>query len=123
MSCAHCSELLAEVTELRRQLAYEVDRSKVQAFREALFITPQQALILTALYDAKGRAISKGHLLDLLPIVSGERVDTKIIDVQIWNLRKAIGQASVETYRATGYKLSAECRAKCDAVLSREAAA
>lgn len=117
MTCAHCSELLAEVTELRRQLALEVDHTKAETFCAALGITPQQAAIVAALYDAKDRPISKGAVLDLMPVSWGERTDDKIVDVQICMIRKVLGAGFIETVRMRGYSLSQVARANCDAAL------
>lgn len=123
MSCPNCSGMMAEVMALRRQLAIDLDRGKAEILGAALQLTPQQSVIVAILHDAKGRPIQRGLLLDLLPVVWGEREDTKIIDVQIHRIRKALGAGFIDTFRASGYQLSADGRALCDEALAPKVAA
>lgn len=112
--CDRCADLQEEVTELRRQLAYEVDKEAALRLASGLGLTNHEAVIVSALVRAKGRTLSIGVLSDLLPeIATGGRAGDGIVAVLIVRIRAKLGRDSIENLRGVGYRASPSLMAKC----------
>jgi two-component system, OmpR family, response regulator QseB len=108
MDCNHCQALGAEVAALRRQLSFEVDADRARIISKALKLSPQQGRLLAGLHAARGRALSRGQLCDLIPPLSGsrERDNERIVPVHIAHIRRRLGEGLIETFPGHGYGLT-----------------
>lgn len=117
-SCAHCEELREEIRFLKRERDIEREKAFVDRLKVHLRITPGDALVLAALYRANGRCLSIAHLDEVVPHLSaGDDRNMKHVDIRVSRIRKALGKASVENVRGSGYFLTALGRLQIDEVL------
>lgn len=109
--CPRCEELREEIAYLRSELGIQREADKIQRIRSALprrHSRGQTAQAIVALYDAKGRPVSKLQLLDAIPPKwdgADERGES-IVNVWIWHARKALGFDAVQTVYAHGFALT-----------------
>jgi DNA-binding response OmpR family regulator len=122
MMCARCTELEEENRQLRRELSYELDLAKADLFQAEWGLTPQEANLLKAIYDAGGRPLREWQLSELLPKLDhGERSElSNISNVLICRLRKKCGPGFIVNVWGKGHKLSDAARKRCDAILQPE---
>jgi hypothetical protein len=114
------SELEEENAHLKRQLGLLADTAMVTKVMRRWRLTGKEAQLLVALHDAKGRACSKDHLLDVL-YGQGEGPEIKIIDVFVCKVRAKIGADKITTVWGRGYMLSTVGQTALDAVAGMDA--
>lgn len=105
--CDRCAALEAEVIGLKRQLGLELFDEHVVALRDSGGLTPNEGRLMLALYEARPRTLSRGHLCDLL-----QRKDhaiepyLKVIDVMVCKIRRKIGADKIDTVWGAGLRIS-----------------
>jgi DNA-binding response OmpR family regulator len=108
MACAKCS---AHIADLEEQVAYW--KSEAGALSEERFLanlrrtyklTPQQAVLIEAMYRSHGRPLSRDQLVDRLR--SDARNPEKLCDVLISLARDKLGYRAIETVWGVGYALT-----------------
>lgn len=68
-------------------------------------LTPSEQALWDALWDNRGKAVSRGQLLAVVGYPAG--VATRTLDVHIQHLRRKMGQdARIETVFRIGYRLA-----------------
>ena len=112
--------LVAENSELRRQLRHDPEPSFVDIVTKAFGIMPSTARVLWVLWDCKVRTHDQ-----IFHALYGDRLDQpeiKIVQVQICKLRAAIkgADALIETLWGKGYQLPKADRAKIAAHIGIE---
>jgi DNA-binding response OmpR family regulator len=121
MMCERCEELQEEVAYLRNELGLQVTASEVYAVTTALSIRPQAARLAIAMYRAGGRLMTNMQMFEAIPQVLGEKFNddrsTKLVDVQVCNLRKAMGADAIATVWGKGRALTPAGRARIAAIL------
>jgi hypothetical protein len=70
-------------------------------------LTPYEARIVLALYNAFPRTLSKFGLQDAM--VGSQCDDVKIVDVYVCKIRAKLGRTSIATTWGAGYAMSSEC--------------
>lgn len=118
--CARCEELEERVAWLESELGIQKDAGEVEALKGAFGLTHGLAVLLRALYRAKGRPVTRLQILDVLPTkggADGSDRDPKIVDVRASQLRAALGKGAVLNAWGQGYRLSDEARARVEAVI------
>jgi len=124
MTCADCArlaELEEENRQLRRELAFSVDAARGKMLAKHLGITPQQGLIVTALYAAKGRPIAPWDIADAIgsSVMKDGFEQADVIRVQVSKIRTAVHPSFISNVWGAGYYMSEAARARCDAILSQ----
>ncbi len=124
MTCPHCEELREEIRFLKRQVDVEVVASQIDRFMGAFGAPPASAMILSALYNAKGRVLSRTQLDEAAPAtrVDPDQRDLKIIDVRISRLRKKLGEHAIQNVWGRGYYLTEIGRLQVEEALEAKAA-
>jgi two-component system alkaline phosphatase synthesis response regulator PhoP len=117
-------ELVARVRALFRRLErpagsepilsfgpVEVDRDRhtVRAGRQSVRLTPKEFALLVALLEARGRVLSRQHLLEEIWGYSYSE-GTRTVDVHVRRLREKIPALApfILTVKSVGYRLSAD---------------
>jgi len=92
-------ELLAEI------LTSEMDMD----LRDRFNLTPRELDLFQCLKDAKGRTVSREHIMHSLYGLDDDPPGEKILDAFVWALRKkTAGFARIETKHGFGYRLTLE---------------
>lgn len=107
MACDRCADLAAEVLSLKRQLGMELFSQHVVAIRDYGGLTPNEARLILALYEARPRPLTRGHLCDLLihrDHVAG--ASDRMVDVMVCKIRAKIGADKIETVWGAGLRIS-----------------
>lgn len=121
--CDRCEELEEEVAYLRSELGLNQDATdyqRLRVFMRGKSVNARQAArLILALYQAKGRAMSRLQLLDALPSPSDkEDRNPNLIGVMVCHARAGLGREAVENVWGHGYRLSDEGVAKVRSILS-----
>ena len=127
MTPAREQELLERIDQLKhdnwlleRELGVVKEADKVRRFRDALCLTPSAATILASLHALRGKTLSRERILAML-YPNGEEPDaTKILDVFVWQVRKAIGRSGVGVAWGVGWFLTESGLAECDRIAALE---
>lgn len=121
MTCNRCEELKERVAWLESELGVQVNTSDAITICRELKIRPQAGQIVLALYRAKGRLVSNLQLWDAIPQVVSPKFDDdrsyKMLDVQVCNARKGLGDGMIETVWGKGKALSPAGMARVAAIL------
>lgn len=125
MSCPHCAEKDDRIAWLESELGGRLAADLVDRIRSALIAGGRQskragaAKLIAALYDARGRTMTRPQLSDALPSTLGhtERSD-KIIDVWVCHARKSLGKDAIENVWGRGYRLTPIGMARVAAILN-----
>lgn len=104
--CARCEELEEENRALRRELSYELDRSKLDRLRSSLGMSPCELSVLWSLYSANGRVVSPAALDALIPAEENPDRDLQVFKVWVNRIRKRLGAKAIETHWGRGYSLT-----------------
>lgn len=111
-----------EIKFLRRQVNVQAETSVVDTLARMFKLTLQEAALLGALYEARGRTLSKWALEESLPKgdIMRDR-DIKIVDVVVCKLRRKVGAAAIDTLWGRGYGISAVGLERINAALAGDA--
>jgi len=109
------AELEERVAYLESELGLAQNTARESLFRQAFGLTGQEARLVMALYDVKGRILSKYQLEDAIQRVAGGTA-LKIADVYVCRVRKRMGYDAIETVWGLGYKLTPKGVAMVDAI-------
>jgi DNA-binding response OmpR family regulator len=115
MMCAHCEDLAERVAYLESELALREDADELRKLRVAFGVRPSAARLIRALFNAKGRPVTRWQLLEQIP--GNEDRNLKIIDVYVCHLRKVFGREGIENIWGQGYRLSGEAALRVGAIL------
>lgn len=126
--CPRCAELEEEIDALRRELGMLRDDERTAALHQAIREgakragggTLQAARMVITLYNARGRMISRGAILDAVPpadAVGGDERLPKIVDVWLCRARKALGHDAIETVWGHGLRITAVGRERVAEIL------
>jgi len=129
--CDRCSELEEKIAWLEGELGLQMrqtDLAKVQRYLHvAAGISAlgggkatSVAEVVLALYQARGRVVSKLQLMEAAPPDSAlyDERNPKIVDVWIWRARNGLGSGAIGTSWGRGYYLTPEGLAKVSRILS-----
>ena len=107
-------ELLSRVRALLRRSApaafarsgLEIDTERMTARKngEAVFLTPIEFRLLSAILRASGRIIPRDKLLEDIWDMGGQFIDDNTLSVHISRLREKIGAEHIRTVRGVGYQ-------------------
>lgn len=98
--------LAEEVAYFKREIRLAAHAAPIIAVRERFRLTPMQARMLVALYQAPAHTLSRAQLSAAAPGPNDEDREIKIIDVCISKIRSTIGKHHIETVWGHGYRLS-----------------
>ena len=118
--CPHCDDLRYEVEQLRIQLGQQTELGIRHQIARALRLTPKGADIVTKLYGAYPRPVSRYDLeqATLDPWANDDRITApNLVSVYITRIRKALPPNSVFTLHAHGYQMTEVGRQAVAAVL------
>jgi DNA-binding response OmpR family regulator len=120
MMCARCADLEYQLAELKRELnagrVERLDQAYLIAQRHSL--TRQEAIILTALYTARGRILSVNQLDEALPEApDGLARSATNITVRIHNIRKKTSHSVIKNHHGSGWSITDLGRLLCDEAL------
>lgn len=101
MTCSNCTALRDRVRVLERELGLRIRDGEIGALMSRLDVTPIEARVLSALYGAKGRFLTKDRLLEEAGIASESSLKTWIC-----HLRKKVGENAITTAHGEGYALT-----------------
>lgn len=110
-------DLEEEVLQLKHELGLRVNANKADAIRKGLRLTPSEAKIVLALYDAKG-AMRVEVLNKLCARYATTDEGGKGTTVRITSIRRILGFDFIDTHRNFGYALSYVGRERVDQVLT-----
>lgn len=117
-------DLQDEVRELRRELGQITNEAEVDAIYRQLKVGGMNrrgsAQVISILYGAKGKPVSRYSLLRAIPTrYGGEPMDreAKIIDVWVSFARKTFGREYLQTVQGVGYRLTDAGMAKVSEIL------
>lgn len=101
--------------EVLRQSDLEIDleRHEVSRAGQVLDLSLTEFRLLAALVEARGRVLSRDHLLDVLSGAESEGVQERSVDVYVGRLRSKLGDDPdrpryVATVRGAGYRAARE---------------
>jgi len=115
--CVRCEDLEEEVAYLRRELAIANAQDVTDRLRRHFRLSGQQATVLAALYNARGRNLTQDFLEDIAPPIHGHDRQPKHMQVQICNIRNKVGRQAIETSYGAGYRITDLGRLLCDEAL------
>ena len=135
MRCAECDRLRAEVADLREQLAawedYDraaPDADRIARWQDAFGVSAQTVRVLMALADAKGRVVSREHLVTVtrrLPDAKATDPHRTLAQVLVWKVRRRLDGlglgGGIETYRGLGYIMAEGLRQRILAMVGEGA--
>jgi len=128
--CPYCRERNAYIRELERALAGAIwpKNSVTTAIRMDLCLSPQQANLVSALYDSRADYVSSGDLQMIMPAMYGKQEDrtAKYPNVVVCNVRKQLGKGFIETHAmgpaGLGFRLSKDARIVIDRIIKEREA-
>jgi len=107
-------ELLSRIRALLRRgepaklqqsgLVIDLERMIVQKDGEALYLTPTEFKILSALVRNAHQIITRNRLLEIIWDVDEQFIDDNTLSVHVRRLREKIGPERIRTIRGVGYK-------------------
>lgn len=120
MSCPHCTALEEEVAYLKDELSLTKSKDVVDRLRRRFQLSGQQATVLAAIYNAKGRCLQQWFLEEIAPPMLAPDRGPKHMQVQICNIRNKVGKAAIETVWGAGYRITDLGRLLCDEALEAQ---
>ena len=110
------ADLEERVAWLESELGLIESETAVHKLRQTLGFGNAAARLLFALYQAKGRVLTRPFVEDFL----GTECVTprKLIDLYVYRIRKVLGREALETAWGTGYALSSIGRERVREVLA-----
>src|SRR5690348_2692281 len=109
-ACIHCEALRDEVAELRRALGLSGRLSDQRAIQRAFNLTPGQARLVQALYDAGGKVVPRSTLDTVVLTPRGYEDGADSVKVHVSRARAVLRAEFIETADG-GYALSQTGRA------------
>lgn len=109
-------DLEEEVLQLKHELGLRVDMVKTAKLRRVLRVTPGEAKIILALYEAKGplRYDVLNRLCSRYPTTDVDGAGTA---TRVTSIRRVLDYDFIDTHRGFGYALSYVGREKVKAAL------
>jgi len=123
MTCPHCAALEEEIAYLKDELALTRSKDVVDRLRRHFRLSGQQATVLAALYNARGRCLQQWFLEEIAPPVADKERQPKHMQVQICNIRNKVGKGAIETVWGAGYRITDLGRLLCEEALEARAMA
>ena len=115
MTCADCEAMAHELDALRREVRGEGDVVRLGTLCATLNLTRAHATVVMALYEAKGRAVSRQRIEGLTSRLDGYESNT--VSTMISRIRSQIGRDLIETVWGLGYRLTIKGQSRvCDAL-------
>lgn len=114
-SCQRCAHLEERVAWLESELGIQRDAAKREALRrETVARSPHKfgrggaADVVLALYEARGRVMSFGQILEAVPPRRGGSDERRadLVKVFVCVARKTIGKDAIDTIWGVGYRLT-----------------
>lgn len=100
--CPRCAAYREQISALQRELGLRMRDGAMGALMARFTLQPMQALLLVALYQAKGRVCGADFLVEFIGCPGPEN-----IKVHVCRLRKALGPGeTIENVNGLGYKLT-----------------
>jgi DNA-binding response OmpR family regulator len=101
-------ELEEEVAYHRSELNEAATERNFTSLRRAFALAPTETRFLLALYEARGRTLSKWIFDEKVPPVTGQDRQSNVVAVYICRIRHAIGRGAVKSEWGRGYYLTPE---------------
>lgn len=114
MACDECTQLRAEVAELRAALGVIDSDPTAIRFRHRFHLTRTEVRILLQIYSASCRVVSRYALAELLDMADPHG---KAVHVHMHHLRVKLGQGTIFNEPGVGYGLTPVGLALCRDVL------
>lgn len=104
--CDRCDDLEERVAWLESELGLRGELERVDVFRAA-GLAPAEGLLVSRLYAARGRVVSREQLEEALPAIdpAGERV-CHIVRCYVSRVRAKLGHDAIATIWGGGYRLT-----------------
>lgn len=122
--CTRCEELEERVAWLESELGLQRNETRVAKVATALRVNPQAARLVLALYDAKGRVVTKHQLWEAIPQAldptAEDTRDAKLLDVIVWRARQAL-PGGIKTIHARGRQITPHGAERVAAILGETA--
>lgn len=108
--CPHCALKDEIIADLQQRLAGQAEANAEVAIKDLFATTAAPSQIIYALYQARGRFMTREALDLVVPLKHGHVRDLKTIDVLVWKARKAAEKITheeiIETVWSQGYRIT-----------------
>lgn len=110
MTCDTCEYLKERIRFLEDQIGENAKEDAIKRVKERFKITHQTAWFIMALYNAKGRTLTRGWLADnrWTDQPGREYSSDKHVDVMIFKVRQALGKDTVKANWGRGHYMTPE---------------
>lgn len=126
MSCVQCLALAEQLAELKAEMAAARAGRLDEAYRisQHFGLPRQPAIVLAALYNARGRILTKEQVDEALPeAVDGMARSWPNLNVTIHHIRQKTGYSAIATARGLGWSITDLGRLLVDEALEARARA
>lgn len=116
-------ELEEEVAYLRGELNEATTERTFAGLRRAFALAPTETRFLLALYEARGRTLSRWIFDEKVPPVTGQDRQSNVVAVYIWRIRQTLGRDAIKSEWGRGYFLTPSGIADVEKALTAEGVA